>query len=145
MAWNYETTPLVMIHMLIKQEQPHPDLKFLKETSKKAFEVAVFFEENKVEEEFVNKYLNNELPYDALSKLYLKSCVISNYCDDENDTEHVYSTSHKQWLDELKKAKNVWCWKHHDMDIETSQKNTLTMLMDSFEKLQTLAWSYLDV
>lgn len=152
MAWNYETMPLAVVHRLIELEQPHPDLKFLKETAKKAFEVAVYFEENRVDDEFVQKYLNNELPYHALSKLYLKSSVLhkdkgedEDGNENDNDVEHVYSTSHKQWLNELKKAKNTWYWKHQDIDIETSQKNTLTSLMESFEKLQTLAWSYLDV
>ncbi len=139
MAWKYETKSLETIYELLKQEPVHPDYHILKETARKAFEVAAFFEENGVNEEFVRKYLDNQLPRDALCDLHMMSSVLHPSI---MDGERVYSFSHKEWLGDLSKAKQQWLWKYEGVDSAVWQEETLSKLLTRYNELQNLALSY---
>lgn len=139
MAWKYETKSLETVYELLNQEPVHPDYEILKETARKAYEVAIFFEEQGVNEEFVRKYLNDQLPCDALCDLHLMSSVLH---PSTTDGERVYSFSHKEWLGDLAKAKQRWLWTYEGVDCVAWQEDTLSKLVSYYNELQSLALSY---
>lgn len=132
MAWKYETKSLTDIYELLSEHPSHPECRIIKAVAKMAYEVALFFEDQGVNEAFVKKYLNGELPYDALSKLHLKCTVLHQVCEDSQ----VFSSSHKRWLYKLAKVKATWHWP------TTDKQQALESLMTKFDELQSLALSY---
>lgn len=132
MSWKYETKSLFDIYELMEEHPLHPDYPIFKAIAKMAYDIAVFFEDEGVNEELVKKYLNDELPYDALSKFH-KKCMVLHQESGEDD---IYSSSHKRWLYKLAKVKATWHW-------HSSQKDeVLAKVMSKYDELQSLALSY---
>ena len=143
MAWIYETKPLSTIYQLLRRHQTHPDYNILKEIARKAYHVALFFENEGFNDEFVRKYLNDELPCDAMAKFHLKSSVLGSSTDVVLD--NVYSISHTHWLYDLAEVKLRWSWKQPDADLAVTQDKKFTQLMNKYHDIQCLALSYTSV
>lgn len=121
-------------------EHIHPDLDILKNITKKAYEVARFFEDNEMNEEFIVQYLNDKLPCDALCKFYLTSSVL--HPEEVEMQDRVFSYSHKEWLNKLNRTKLQWTWKQVDVELEDTQSKKLEVIMNTYNELQKLALSY---
>lgn len=132
MSWKYETKSLFDIYELMREYPLHPDYAIFKATAKMAYDIAVFFEQEGIDEDLVRKYLNNELPYDALSKFHLKCAVLHQ----ETEEDEVYSCSHKRWLYKLAHVKATWNWEGNNKD------DAVARLMSKYDELQNLALSY---
>jgi hypothetical protein len=126
--------------MLNDDNHIHPDLNILKVIARKAYEVAKFFDENGMNDEFIMKYLNNELQFDALCEFGLTTSVL--HPTEVAIEDRIYSCSHNQWLNSLNRTKLQWTWKQADMELEETQKVKLQNLVNSYKKLQQLALSY---
>jgi hypothetical protein len=126
--------------MLDEDNHIHPDFDILKVIAKKAYEVAKVFEEKGMNEELIIKYLNNQLPCDALCEFGLTTSVL---CPDEVPiADRIYSCSHKEWLNSLNRTKLQWTWKQTDIELEETQGVKLKKVLDNYKKLQQLALSY---
>lgn len=124
MTWQYENKPLNYIKNLLESHPNHVHKSVLEYTAYMAYKVAIEFEKI-VDERFIRQYLEYQLPYDALSELFLKASVV--YCQDE-----MYSYSHKEWLQQLIKAKQSWAY-------EKNNRKTFNTIITSYNELQTLA------
>lgn len=132
MSCKYETSSLFDIYGLMNEHPLHPDYHIIKAIAKVAYDIAVFFEQEGVNEKFVKMYLNGELPYDALSKFHLKCLVLHQ----EEECAEIFSNSHKRWLCKLAKVKLMWHW-------PTCQKDeALANLMMYYTEIHNLALSY---
>jgi len=128
--------------MINNTEHIHPDFDILKNIAKKAYEVARFFEDNEMDEEFIVNYLNDKLPCDALCKFYLVSSVL--HPEEVEIQYRIFSYSHKKWLNKLSCTKLQWTWKHVDVELVETQKKKLETVLNSYKELQKLALSYKD-
>lgn len=141
MTWRYETMSLNEIYRLLnEQNHIHPDYDTIKLIAKKAYEVANVFEEKGMNEELIVKYLNNQLPCDALCEFGLTTSVL--YPSEMSIEDRIYSCSHKEWLNSLNLTKLQWTWKQHDIKLEETQTIKLKKVLDSYKELQELALSY---
>jgi hypothetical protein len=132
MSWKYETKSLADIYQLMEEHLLHPDYPIFVDIAKMAYDIAVFFENEGVNEELVKKYLNDELPYDALSKFHQKCMVLHQ----ESGEDDIFSSSHKRWLYKLAKVKATWHWP------DTQKDEALAKVMSKYDELQSLALSY---
>lgn len=141
MTWRYETISLNEVHRLLdEQNHVHPDYNILKIISKKSYEVAKVFEEKGMNEEFIVKYLNNQLPCDVLCEFGLITSVL--YPSDIPIEDRTYSYSHSKWLNVLSRTKLHWTWEQPDIKLEETQRNKLQSVLDTYNELQQLALSY---
>lgn len=143
MSWKYEIRTLSEIYRLIEQGNSHPDYDTLKLIAKKAYKVAQLFEEKGMNEELIIKYLNNQLPCDALCEFGLITSVL--YPSDVPIIDRIHSYSHNQWLNSLNRTKLKWTWKRTnetDIDLEETQEVKIKNLLDNYNELQKLALSY---
>lgn len=141
MTWRYEARSLNDINRLINEcEHIHPQHSILKGISKKAYEVAKVFEAKGMNEEFIVKYLNDELPCDALCEYVLTASIL--HPTDIPIEERIHSYSHSEWLTSLNRTKLQWTWKQPDIELEITQRKKLQKILDSYNKLQKLALSY---
>lgn len=132
MAWKYETKSLNDIYELMNEHPSHPEYYTMMAIARMAYHVALFFEDQGVNEDFVKKYLNGNLPYDALSQFHLKCAVLHQ----EEECAEIFSNSHKRWLYKLAKVKSMWHW-------PTCQKDeAVADLTMHYTELQNLALSY---
>ena len=140
MSWKYETKELSVIYEMLKADERHPDYALLRATAKKACDVALFFSENEMNEEFIKKYLNNKLEIDALTPFHFASSVL---CPPEMEIgDCMYSYSHKQWLYSLSQVKLKWTWETEGQSLEELQNTKIERLVTSYNQLQELALSY---
>lgn len=132
MSWKYETKSLSDIYELMNDHPLHPDYHILKAVARMAYDIAVFFEQEGVNEDLIRKYLNDELPCDALSKFH-KKCMVLHQETGEDD---IFSSSHKRWLYKVAKVKATWNWPG------IQKEDAVTRLMAKYDELQNLALSY---
>lgn len=142
MTWKYETKSLENIYsmMLNNEEHIHPDYDILKDIAEKAYKVALYFEAEGINDEFVMKYLDNDLPWNVLSEFGLVSTVL--YPMDMDEEDRLFSCSHRQWLTELSRVKLHWDWKQPEADLQDTQSRKLESILKSYKELQELALSY---
>lgn len=142
MAYRYETMSLKAIYRLLDEHNHiHPDYNIIKVFAKKAYEVAKVFEEKGMNEEFIVKYLDNQLPCDALCEFGLTASVL--HPNNIPIEDRIYSFSHNEWLTSLRLTKLQWTWKHSEKEVlEETQKNKIQKLKKNYEELQELALSY---
>jgi hypothetical protein len=77
----------------------------------------------KINPEWILKYLNDECEIGALSELSIQCSRISP----------TFSRSHSNWLDELRTVKLQWDWD------TTKQDHKLNYIVNEFNNLQTMA------
>lgn len=141
MTWRYETRSINEVHNMLKRyNNDHPDYDVLKVIAKKALEVAKMFKDGGMNEEFIVKYLNDQLPCDALCKFGLTASVLSP--SDVPLMERIYSYSHNQWLNTLCRTKLQWTWEVPKQELQETQRIKLQKLLDTYHDLQRLALSY---
>lgn len=122
-----ECVSLTKIYELIDSTKDIDEYKLLKNLAQKAYAAASLFNEQ-IDERFVANYLSDNLPIDALCALSLAVM----YGSDKQ------STSHQNWLRELRQLKLKWDWP----ESLTSGENKRAALMKSFTDLQNLAMRY---
>lgn len=143
MTWRYETISLNEVYRMMSLEEDnhiHPDYDTLKLIAKKANEVAKVFEKEGMNDDLIVRYLNDELPCDAICEFGLTASVLyPNECPIE---DRIYSRSHKEWLNSLNRTKLQWTWEQPEIKLEETQKVKLQKVLDSYYELQQLALSY---
>lgn len=141
MSWKYETQSLEELYSMINDKTHiHPELDILNELVEKAYNVAVFFEENGMNEQLIINYLNGKLECDALCKFGLAASVL--YPEDIEITKRDHSCSHKQWLSALHFTKLQWTWNNPNESLAETQNRKLTSILESYKELQQLALSF---
>lgn len=119
---------LEQVYRALSSEADAEDRRRLKKLAADACAAAARFDAV-VDEDFVRKYLADDLPIDALCELTLS---VSTGGDS-------YSVSHQRWLHELRLAKMIW-----DRKAATPQyrEGTIAELMLNLRLLQKMAAQY---
>lgn len=131
MAKGYETLPLQHVCELLENNKG--DIKTLRSVADKAYKVACEFDKV-INKAFLIKYLNYQLPVDALCSLSLKACLLN-----QEQNGRMYSVSHTHWLNEVRRTKLVWDRK------STNQRESLDNLMHHYQIIQDLAVKVHDI
>ena len=129
--YKYELYTLPKIISMIQENKG--DDKILKEVADKAYKVACQFKKV-VSKKFLLKYLNDDLPIDALSSLSLKACTLN-----QENNGGMFSNSHTQWLYNVRNTKLIWEHKY------TNQKELLDSLIKQYNEIQSLAFSCINI
>lgn len=124
MANTCEVLPINVIYHLLDIKKG--DKTHILDTAKKAYNVAKHFEF--IDKQWIKKYLNDELPLDALCNLSLKANIL---------TEGDYSVSHTAWLNRLRQRKLDL----HHKEVTTSHV-FVEDLYDDLLKLQSICSMY---
>lgn len=141
MTWRYETHTLDDIYSMMNDtERVHPYYDILKKLADKAYQVALYFKENGMNEDLIMKYLNGQLECDALCKFGLTASVL--YPEDVNIEDRIHSYSHNTWLNELNRVKLQWTWKHPHEELEETQKTKFNGIVNKYKEIQQIALSY---
>lgn len=144
MAWKYETKTLEEVYNILNNvEYIHTDYEILKNIAEKAYKVALFFEENGMNKEFIINYLDDKLEYGSLCKYGLTSSVL--YPDNIDIDKRIYSCSHKEFLNTLNVTKLYWNREIEGSDINEVQKAKVKKIVRIYNELQSLALSYNDL
>lgn len=126
--------------LLDEHNHIHPDYDTIKVIAKKAYEVAKVFKDKGMNEDLIVRYVDNQLPCDALCEFGLTTSVLHPI--EVAIEERIYSYSHNEWLNSLCRTKLQWTWKQPDIELDETQKIKLQKVLNSYEELQKLALSY---
>jgi hypothetical protein len=117
----------------------------LRNTAERAHRVAKCFEPT-ITVDFLESYLEDQLPFDSLSQLHLASNA--SYCEPGTNSETcMFSKSHALWLSELSKFKLDWSRTQGDGMQRGPMKKVTTdanfqKLYTNYNDIQSIALSY---